>query len=173
MSLEDKNKLVIQETKGEISNIRQKIADLKLIEDIYLLAKFSQDAKNMLYRSSIDEIKICVCFYEKNILKKFVNKYNYKSTDGNIYSEEQSLYIQLHCCHGDFRTDEYTEEYNSVVKILEKKMGNGDCIILREDTTPENFLRQLDPEYAIKYLHYGLDKNLSTNDTQQRPKVKL
>jgi hypothetical protein len=174
MSITEKdNKLLVEETKNEISNIRQRIADLRLIEDIYLLAKFSQDAKNMLYRSTTDEIKICVYFYEKNILKKFVNKYIYTDMDGKKYPSEDSLYIQLRSSNGDFRTDDYLKEYTQVVSILEKKMGNGDCLILRRDTTPEDFLNQLDPDYAIKYAHYELNKNLSINDSQQKPKFKL
>jgi hypothetical protein len=170
---EKDNKLLVEESKNEINNIRQRIADLRLIEDIYLLAKFSQDAKNMLYRSTTDEIKICVYFYEKNILKKFVNKYIYTDMDGKKYPSEDSLYIQLRSSNGDFRTDDYLKEYTQVVSILEKKMENGDCLILRQDTTPEDFLKQLDPDYAIKYTHYELNKSLSINDSQQKPKFKL
>lgn len=161
----------LEDTTNELANIRQAIADLKEIEEIYLLAKFSHDAKDILRQ--IDEIQIHVLFYKKDLLDKFITTYNYKSDDGNIHPEEQPLYIQLRCCHGKFRENNYVEEYKVVAALLEKKFANGQAIKIKQDTTPEDFLRQLDPDYAIKYAHYELNKNLCINDSQQRQKFKL
>jgi hypothetical protein len=161
----------LEDTTNELANIRQAIFDLKEMEEIYLLAKFSHDAKEMLRQ--IDEIQIHVIFREKELLKKFKTKYNYHSDDGKTYSEEQPLYIQLRCCNGKFRENNYVEEYKVVAALLEKNMVKDQVITINPNTTPEEFLRQLDPEYAIKYAHYELNKSLSINGGQKKTKYKI
>jgi hypothetical protein len=167
------NKIARDETENEINQIRKQISDLKLIEDIYLLAKFCHDAKNVLYGNSTDEMKICVYFFEKNILKKFIAKYTYQSSDGKKYDQEDNLYTQMHSSNGEFRTDDYLSEYARIASILEKKMDNGDAIHLHKSTTAEEFLKQIDPEYAIRYYHYNLNKSLDLNENIKKPKVKI
>jgi hypothetical protein len=164
-----------ENTQQELNNIRHAILELKEMEEIYLLARFSQDAKYMLQSmlKKKSEIEIHIVSKETDILKKFKTKYLYHSNDGNSYPEEQSLYTQLRCSNGEFREKNYIEEYKIVAGLLSEKMQKGQIIIINEDTTPEDFLKQLCPDYAIKYSHYELNKDLSINNLQQKPKVKL
>lgn len=144
----------------------------KLIEDIYLLAKFSHDIKNILYRGSMEELQIHIKVNVDEFTNKFISKYEYQ-IDGVKYPEETRFYSQFRCSNGKFRTDEYIEEYKQVVGILEKKMNKGQFLTVNRETTAEEFLKQIDPDYAIKYVHYDLDKELGTNNQQKKPKAKI
>jgi hypothetical protein len=162
----------LEDTKNELFNIRKDIENLKLLEEIYLLAKFCHDAKNILRRESTEEIKIYWIDNGRNILQKFKTEYIYNSIVGNKHPQQDDLHRQLRVSNGEFRTDEYLEEYKLVAGIMEKKIGDKKLVINKE-TTPEEFLKQIDPTYPILYTHHFVSRDLTINQLEKKPKTKL
>lgn len=164
----------LEDTTNELANIRHKIAELKQFEEVYMLVKFYHDAQKMLVRK--DEIQINMIFHSTSILERFITEYDY-FIDGIKYRGEDKLFRQLRSSHTNFRTEEYLKEYKviaeTIVSQMEKKERGQQFFIINKEMTPENFLQQINPEYAIKYLHYGLDKSLPINDEQKKTKYKI
>jgi hypothetical protein len=164
----------LEDTTNELANIRYKIAELKQFEEVYMLVKFYHDAQKMLIRK--DEIQINMILHSTSILERFITEYDY-FIDDIKYRGEDKLFKQLRNSHTNFRTDEYLKEYKVIAEIIagqmEKKERGQQFFIINKEITPENFLKQINPDYAIKYLHYGLDKSLPIHDEQKKTKYKI
>lgn len=159
----------LEEAKISLKSIRNHIEELKEIEDIILLVKFFNYSKSLLTCYSVSEIKIRCDEGKRDLYDRIVVDIpcDPRGNEGEISSR---LFNKLWSKVEDVRTIEYKKEFEIAINIIDKETSK---IVINHQTTTEDFLNQINRDYAIKFSHYIIEKSMNENEKTSKSKIKI
>lgn len=158
----------LEQTKNAAANIRRQMDELKEIEDVLRLAQLCHYTKSLFEhgRFKTEEFKIEPTDKRD---RYDVFKISYQYEEQPLYSKGFYTILYCNCVHT--QTLEFKDEYTYLMKLIKKE--DVSSIIVRKDTTVEDFLGQISDKYKTIYMAYELENDLTVNNTVNKARSKL